>query len=304
LKLAAVDIGSNAARLQVSSVSLVAGEPKFKKVEYLRFPLRLGHDVFKHHHIGAENEQRLVQLLKAFKILIELYSVDAYMICATSAFRDANNKHEIVHRVREALGISIHITEGEEEASLIQAAIHHLLDEDNNYLHVDVGGGSTEVSLYIGLQKIASRSFDLGSMRMLEYHDATSARKAMRAWITTQKKSFTKVPTGIATGGNIRKLAQLAKRGGKKPLSLKRLEATKNCIATYSLAERISSLSLNPDRADVILPAVEIYDKAMRCGGVEKIFVPDVSLRDGIIQVLYERICGASSPHTQGPTTL
>jgi exopolyphosphatase / guanosine-5'-triphosphate,3'-diphosphate pyrophosphatase len=160
LKLAAVDIGSNAARLQVSSALLVSGEPKFKRVEYVRFPLRLGHDVFKHQCIGVENEQRLTQLLKSFKILIELYGVDAYMVCATSAFRDANNKHEIVHRIHEALGIAIHIAEGEEEASLIHAAIRHLLDDHNNYLHVDVGGGSTEVSLYTGPQKIASRSFD------------------------------------------------------------------------------------------------------------------------------------------------
>jgi exopolyphosphatase / guanosine-5'-triphosphate,3'-diphosphate pyrophosphatase len=299
LKLAAVDIGSNAARLQVSSALLVSGEPKFKRVEYVRFPLRLGHDVFKHQCIGVENEQRLTQLLKSFKILIELYGVDAYMVCATSAFRDANNKHEIVHRIHEALGIAIHIAEGEEEASLIHAAIRHLLDDHNNYLHVDVGGGSTEVSLYTGPQKIASRSFDLGSMRMLEHHDAVSAWEAMRAWITTQKKCFTKIPTGIATGGNIRKLAQLAKRGIKKPLSLKRLEATKDYIAAYSLAERINTLALNPDRADVILPAVEIYNTAMRCGGVEKIFVPDVSLRDGIIQVLYERARSVSTSHIQ-----
>lgn len=296
MKLAAVDIGSNAARLQVSSVLLVAGEPKFKRVEYLRFPLRLGHDVFKHQCIGIENEQRLIQLLKAFKILIELYDVDAYMVCATSAFRDANNKYEIVHRVQEALSVSIHIVEGEEEASLIHVAIRHLLDERNDYLHVDVGGGSTEVSLYTGFQKIASRSFNVGSMRVLAHYDAAPAWEAMRAWIVTQKKCFTKVPIGIATGGNIRKLAQLAKRGIKRPLSLKRLEATKDYIAAHSLAERINSLAMNPDRADVILPAIEIYDTAMRYGGVERIFVPDVSLRDGIIQVLYERACSVSTP--------
>jgi exopolyphosphatase/guanosine-5'-triphosphate,3'-diphosphate pyrophosphatase len=296
LKLAAVDIGSNAARLQVSSVLLVAGEPKFKRVEYLRFPLRLGHDVFKHQCIGIENEQRLIQLLKAFKILIELYDVDAYMVCATSAFRDANNKHEIVRRVQDALSVSIHIVEGEEEASLIHVAIRHLLDERNDYLHVDVGGGSTEVSLYTGFQKIASRSFNVGSMRVLAQYDAAPDLEAMCAWIVTQKKCFTKVPIGIATGGNIRKLAQLAKRGIKRPLSLKRLEATKDYIAAHSLAERINSLAMNPDRADVILPAIEIYDTAMRYGGVERIFVPDVSLRDGIIQVLYERACSVSTP--------
>ena len=297
LKLAAVDIGSNAARLQVSSALLVAGKPKFKRVEYLRFPLRLGHDVFKHQCISVENEQRLIQLLKAFKILIALYDVDSYRVCATSAFRDANNKQAVIHHVQEALNIAIHIVEGEEEALLIYKAIHHLLEERSSYLHVEVGGGSTEVSLYTGPSKIASRSFDLGSIRMLEHDDAAATWEAMQAWITTQKQYFTNIPIGIATGGNIRKLAQLAKRGVKKPLSLKRLGATRDYIASHSLAERINSLELNPDRADVILPAIEIYDTAMRCGGVEKILVPDVSLRDGIIQVLYEKACGGSTPN-------
>ena len=273
----------------MSHVSLVEGRPKFKRVEYLRFPLRLGRDVFKQQRISAENEQRLLQLLKAFKILIDLYGVDSYMLCATSAFRDADNKHEIVCRVQAALKMSIHIVEGEEEALLIHKAIRHLLAANNNYLHVDVGGGSTEVSVYKGPDKIASRSFDLGAIRMLERYDAISTWEAMHAWITTQKQCLTDIPIGIATGGNIRKLAQLAKRGIKKPLSLKKLEATKAHIASHSLAARISTLDLNPDRAEVILPAIEIYGAAMRCGGVEKILVPDVSLRDGIIQTLYER---------------
>ncbi|MHA7877797.1 MAG: Ppx/GppA phosphatase family protein [Bacteroidota bacterium] len=295
MKLAAVDIGSNAVRLQVSSVLSTAGPPKFKRLEYLRFPLRLGHDVFANQCISAENTQRLIQLLQAFKILIDLYGVDYYQVCATSAFRDAINKQEIVHRVRAVLGIAIHVVEGVEEASLIHEAIRHLLDHGNSYLHVDVGGGSTEVSLYVGHKKIASRSFDLGSIRMLGHNDATTTWEAMRTWITTQKQYLPNPPIGIATGGNIRKLAQLAKRGAKKPLTLKKLEATKDYIASYSLEERMNSLALNPDRADVILPAIAIYSAAMRCGGVEKIFVPDVSLRDGIIQALYKRFCLGST---------
>lgn len=296
MKLAAIDIGSNATRLQVSHVSLVGGEPKFKRVEYLRFPLRLGCDVFKQQHISVENEQRLLQLLKAFKILIDLYGVDSYMLCATSAFRDADNKYEIARRTQEALDMVIHIVEGEEEALLIHKAIRHLLVADNNYLHVDVGGGSTEVSMYRGPDKIASRSFDLGAIRMLEHYDAISTWEAMYAWIGVQKRCLTDTPIGVATGGNIRKLAQLAKRGVKKPLSLKRLEAIKAHIASHSLAARINTLDLNPDRAEVILPAIEIYGAAMRCGGVEKILVPDVSLRDGIIRTLYERAVQDSAP--------
>lgn len=198
----------------MSSVLLVAGKPQFKRIEYLRLPLRLGHDVFKNQSISVENKQRLTQLLKAFKVLIDLHGADYYMICATSAFRDANNKQEIVHHVQEVLNITIHIVEGE-EALLIYEAIRRLLDEPNSYLHVDVGGGSTEVSLYTGPSKIASRSFDLGYIRILEHDDAAATWEAMQAWITTQKQYFTGIPIGIATGGNIRKLAQLAKRGIK-----------------------------------------------------------------------------------------
>ena len=279
----------------MSSVLFDVGKPKFKRLEYLRFPLRLGHDVFKNRCIGVENEQRLIQLLKAFKLLIDLYGVGDYMVCATAAFRDANNKQAIVRRVQEVLSIAIHIVEGEEEASLIQEAIHYLLDQHSSYLHVDVGGGSTEVSLYKGLEKIASRSFDLGSVRMLTHDDASATWVAMRTWIATQKQYLPDIPIGIATGGNIRKLAQLAKRGIKKPLSLKKLETTKDYIAAHSLAERINNLELNPDRAEVILPAIEIYYTAMRCGGVEQILVPDVSLRDGIIQILYKKLCRGST---------
>lgn len=290
LKLAAVDIGSNAARLQVSSVLSIAGKPKFKRIEYLRFPLRLGHDVFTNQSISAENEQRLIRLLQAFKILIDLYGTDAYRVCATSAFRDAVNKQEIVRRVQEVLNISIHIVGGLEEAELIHAAIYHLLHEYNSYLHVDVGGGSTEVSVYTGLKKLASRSFDLGSIRILENNDAAATWAEMKTWIINQKQYLPNIPIGIATGGNIRKLAQLAKKGVKKPLTLEQLEATRDFIASHSLTERVNSLELNPDRADAILPAIDIYGTAMRCGGVEKILVPDVSLRDGIIRALYKQI--------------
>ena len=213
------------------------------------------------------------------------------MVCATAAFRGANNKQRIVCRIQEALSMVVHIIEGEEEASLIHEAIYHLLDRHSSYLHVDVGGGSTEVNLYIGLKKIASRSFDLGSIRVLERNDATATWAAMQTWIATQKQYLPGVPIGIATGGNMRKLAQLAKkRGIKKPFSLKRLEATKDYIAAHSLAERINSLELNPDRAEAILPAIEIYCAAMGCGGVEQILVPEVGLKDGIIQILYKKL--------------
>ena len=290
MKLASIDIGSNAARLQVSRLLLPAnGQKKFKRVEYLRFPLRLGDDVFKQQRVSAQSEKKLIQLLHALKLLIELYGVDAYMICATSALREANNKLEIVQRIKEVLGLSVDIVDGDQEAALIARAIQPLLG-DHNYLHVDAGGGSTEVSFYIGSKQVASRSFKIGTVKLLENHDVETVWEEMQTWIHTQRQRYTRTPIGIATGGNIRKLAQLAGGGVRKPFSLKRLKAMQDYLSTYSLKERINKLELNPDRADVILPAAQIYATAMKWGGVKKILVPDISLRDGIIQVLYERL--------------
>ena len=288
MKLAAIDIGSNAVRLQVSRALHTNGQTKFKRIEYLRVPLRLGHDVFKQQCISAESEQKLIQVLQAFKLLIELYGVDAHMICATSALREAHNKHEIVQRIKKVLALSVDIVNGAREAALTDSAVQHSLG-DYNYLHVNVGGGSTEISFYIGQEKLSSRSFKIGTIRLLECCDVESTWEDMQAWMHAQKQHFTDSPIGIATGGNIRKLAQLARRGVSKPLSLKRLKELHDYLAAYSLTERIHKLALNPDRADVILPAAQIYATAMEWGGVKKIVVPGISLMDGIIQELHRR---------------
>ncbi|XWN34846.1 MAG: phosphatase [Roseivirga sp.] len=288
MKLAAIDIGSNAARLQVSSVLHPNGATRFKRIEYLRFPLQLGHDIFRTQCISTEGEKKLIQLLHAFKLLINLYDVDDYMICATSALREAQNQLVITKRIKEAIGLSVNIISGEQEAALIHKAIRYLLD-DHYYLHVDVGGGSTEVSFYKGSRKIATRSFNLGAIKLLIQRDTPLTWEEMKVWIHAQRQHLGNTPIGIATGGNIRKLAQLARRGTKKPLALKQLKATKSYLASYTLKERINKLELNPDRAELIVPAAQIYDTALGWGGVKKIIVPDVSLRDGIIRALYER---------------
>lgn len=289
MKLAAIDIGSNAVRLQVSRVLHTNEQAHFKRVEYLRFPLKLGQDVFTQQRVSAESEQKLTQLLHAFKLLIELYGVVDCMICATSALREASNQLEIVQHIKDKLGLSVEIIDGEQEAALIDKAIRPLLD-DHNYLHMDVGGGSTEISFYTGQEKVAARSFKVGTIKLLEHYDVEPAWEEMQTWIHAQKQRYRSTPMGIATGGNIRKLAQLAGRGARKPLSLKKLKNLQTFLATYSVEERINKLALNPDRADVILPAAQIYTQAMKWGGVKKILVPDVSLRDGIMQVLYERV--------------
>ena len=278
--------------MQVSGVLAADGASSFKKVEYIRFPLRLGDDVFKHRRISSSNEARLVQLLSAFKILIDLYRVDAYRVCATAAFRNASNRQAIVRRIQEALDVSVAVIDGAEEAWLIHKAIYPLLAHNHSYLHVDVGGGSTEVSVYMGCRRIASHSFDIGAMRMLGNNATQTSWNAIRTWLADKQQYFTGIPVGIATGGNIRRLAQLAQGGSKQAcysLTLDRLAATQQYVATHSLAERIEKLAFNPDRAEVILPATEIYNRVMRYGGVQKILVPDVGLRDGIITVLYEQ---------------
>ncbi|MCG8339769.1 MAG: phosphatase [Cytophagales bacterium] len=289
MKLAAIDIGSNAVRLQVSSITQFQEQTTLKKIEYLRFPLRLGHDVFTSQCVSPESERKLIKLLHAFKLLIiDLYQVDDYMVCATSAIREAKNKLAVKTHVKEKLGLEIKIIDGEEEAELIGKAIRHLLDE-KSYLHIDVGGGSTELSLYVNQKKMASRSFKIGSVRMLTHHDLQLTWKEMKAWIKAQKKPIKENIIGIGTGGNIHKLFELAKRKIGKPFSLKKLKAIREYLASYTYEERVNILQLNVDRADVILPASQIYISAMEWGGIEQILVPHMGIKDGMLQVLYEK---------------
>ena len=265
------------------------GQHLFKKIEYIRFPLALGRDVFlKDQYISSANEQNLIQLLQAFKTLITLYEVDDYKICATSAWREAKNKLAIKANVEKALGVAVHIIDGDEEAGLINKAIQFLVRE-KHYMHIDVGGGSTEISFYKEQQKVSAASFKLGSLRNNLLPEVRPTWAAMERWIHAQKQHYRDKPVGIATGGNIRKLVQLAGGNGKKFLSLKRLVATQKYLATYTLEERIHKLQLNPDRAELILPATQIYLTALQWGGIKHTLAPEIGLKDGIIRALYEK---------------
>lgn len=288
MKLAAIDIGSNAVRMKVIRVTYFNQQPQFKKIEYLRFPLLLGGEVFESQFIGPESEQRLTQLLQAFKILLTLYEVDDYMICATASWREANNGLTVKANIEQALRLSINVIDGSEEAALISKAIQPFL-KGGNYLHVEVGGGSTEISFYKEQTRAATRSFRLGSIRKHATPESEEVWADMEAWIYEQKRHYRDRLIGIATGGNIRKLAQIIGRNKKEILSVKRLVASQRYIASHSLAERINVLQLNPDRAESILPASEIYLAAMRWGEVKHTLVPDAGLRDGIIKKLYEK---------------
>jgi exopolyphosphatase/guanosine-5'-triphosphate,3'-diphosphate pyrophosphatase len=288
LKIAAIDIGSNAARLQISSVLHDGGFTGFKKVEYVRFPLRLGHDVFNFGNITPESEARTIKLMECYRLLMELHEVEGYMACATSAMRESVNGEEIVERIAEATGIKIHIIDGAREAQLINNVVVQAL-EDGQYLHIDVGGGSTELNLYFNRQKIASKSFKIGSVRLLEGKESKGAWQKMEKWIEENIDSLEPI-VAVGTGGNISKLFNLVSKTSENSTSLAELQRMRNYIASFSQEERVHKLRLNADRADVIIPASDIYISVMKWVGADRILVPDLGLKDGIIQLVYEKI--------------
>lgn len=289
MKLAAIDIGSNAIRFQVSTIlPREDSRPLFKKLEYVRFPLRLGHDVFSTGRISDKSKERFKKLMKAYKLLLELYEVDAYMFCATSAMRESENGQELAHEVFDELGITINIIDGNREAEMINKAISTYLF-DHTYLHIDVGGGSTELNLYFHGKKIKTRSFKIGSVRILEHHDSPVMWEDMENWIRENvKKEYGRV-IAVGTGGNISKIFELAKLRAGKSLSLRRVKQLRDMIAGFTLEERIYNLQMNPDRADVIIPASSIYIKVMEWAHSTSIIVPEVGLKDGIMLELYEQ---------------
>jgi exopolyphosphatase/guanosine-5'-triphosphate,3'-diphosphate pyrophosphatase len=288
LKLAAIDIGSNAIRFQISSVLENGPKVIFKKLEYVRFPLRLGHDVFATGKISAKSIEKFKKLMTAYKLLIELYEATDYMFCATSAMRESENGNALAEEIERELGISIEIIDGNREAEFINRAIQSYLS-DNTYLHIDVGGGSTELNLYTGGKKIKTRSFKIGSVRVLENHDSPVMWEDMEKWVRDNvKKEFGKV-TAVGTGGNISKMYELAKLKPHRSMSFKKMIEVRDMIESHSIEDRIYKLQMNPDRADVIIPASRIYMKVMEWAHAKYIFVPDVGLKDGMLLHLYDR---------------
>ncbi|MCP1385657.1 phosphatase [Runella sp. CRIBMP] len=288
MKIAAIDIGSNAARLQISSVLHDGGYTSFKKVEYVRFPLRLGHDVFNFGSITPESEARTVKLMQCYKLLLELHEVEGYMACATSAMRESANGEDIVERIAASTGIQIHIIDGTREAQLINNVVVQAL-EDGQYLHIDVGGGSTELNIYFNRQKIATKSFKIGSVRLLEGKESKGAWGKMEQWIEDNVDSLEPI-VAVGTGGNISKLFNLVSKTADNSTSLSELKRMRDYIASFSQEERVNKLRLNADRADVIIPAADIYTSVMKWAGADRILVPDLGLKDGIIQLVYEKL--------------
>ncbi|MFN6945624.1 MAG: Ppx/GppA phosphatase family protein [Cytophagaceae bacterium] len=293
MKLGAVDIGSNAIRFQITKVLRYNDLISFKKLEYVRFPLRLGQDVFKYNEIRAEKEAKFIKLIQTFKNLFDLYEVDDYVICATSAMRESKNGSDIAYKVKELLGVNIEIIEGELEAELINKVLYNELDETKSYIHIDVGGGSTELNIYEARKKLASRSFKIGSVRLLNGNDSPLEWKEMQSWVEEKTEKVKKPIVAIGTGGNIGKIYEMANlkpaKEKKHMINLEKMQEVKDHISKYSYEERIHVLMLNPDRADVILPASDIYMTVMHWARATKMFVPELGLKDGLMLMLYEK---------------
>jgi exopolyphosphatase/guanosine-5'-triphosphate,3'-diphosphate pyrophosphatase len=248
----------------------------------------LGHDVFTKQRIGKKNEKKFLKLLKAFKLLIQLYEADHFMICATSAMREAKNGKVIAKKVKKELGLSIEVIDGEREADLISRSIFHLVDE-NTYLHIDVGGGSTELNVYEKGKKIKTKSFKIGAVRKLEKQDSPEAWNEMNEWVKESTKKYKGDILLIATGGNISKVKELIKnKNHSKKVSRKDLQHIYKKLTSHTYQERVNIFNLNPDRADVIVPATEIYLSVMTWAKGSEMIVPDAGLKDGMIRYLYE----------------
>lgn len=288
MKFAAIDIGSNAVRLLISNVYESINGPIFKKSSLTRLPIRLGEDVFVHGKISELKEFRLTKAMQAFKNMIDIHEVISYRACATSAMREASNGLEVAQRIYSTTGIKIEIVSGASEAEIIYANhIAESLDNKFDYLYIDVGGGSTELTLFSNGYIKSSRSFNIGTIRLLHNKVEKWQWDEMKTWLKKQVIS-NKPIQAIGSGGNINKLYKLAKIKESKPLSYEKLKELEVILNKYSYKERMEIIGLNPDRADVIVPAAKIYLTAMKVAECKKIYVPQIGMADGLVHLQYE----------------
>lgn len=291
MRLAAIDIGSNAARLLISDV--IPGpqdKPEFLKIALVRVPLRLGFDVFDKGEISAVKAEKVIKTIKSYKLLLDVYEVKHLKACATSAMRDAVNAPEIIKKVKAETGIDIHVISGQEEASFIYE--NHTADDmkkDESYLYIDVGGGSTELTFFSDGKMIFKESFNIGTIRLLKNQVQESLWDEMKEFLRSKTKGYHHV-TAIGSGGNINKIFSLSKRKEGKPLSLELLRDYYKEFSTISLPQRMSLYRLREDRADVIIPALLIYINVMRWTDADEIYVPKIGLADGLIHNLYDEV--------------
>ncbi|WP_396159288.1 Ppx/GppA phosphatase family protein [Flavobacterium sp.] len=288
-KYAAIDIGSNAMRLLITNiVEQQNKETQFNKSALIRVPIRLGQDAFTVGEISEENIDRMVDAMKAFKLLMKVYKVEKYKACATSAMREAYNGKEVVGIIKEQCDIDIDIIDGKIEATIIASSdLHDFLKTDKTYLYVDVGGGSTEFSLFTDGKMIASKSFKIGTVRMLNNMVTDIVWDEIEKWIKTKTEEFEEVIL-IGSGGNINKLFKLSGKLQDKPLSYLYLNSQYQYLNSLTYEQRIAELAMNTDRADVIIPATKVYLNAMKWSKARQLFVPKIGLADGIVKAMYQ----------------
>jgi exopolyphosphatase / guanosine-5'-triphosphate,3'-diphosphate pyrophosphatase len=288
LKFAAVDIGSNAVRLLFMNVIEDNQDVVFRKSELVRMPVRLGEDAFyREGIIGPEKVEKLVHTMTAFKHLMIVQDVVRYRVCATSAMREATNSTEIINYIKERTGLAVEVIDGQQEAELVYSnRIVELINEEKSYLYVDVGGGSTEITLFSNKEVISSGSFNIGTIRFLNGDISNMEFVKMKLFLTELTKRYKPIEL-IGSGGNINKVFKLSGNKEGVPLSLKKLKTIFSYIESFTIDERIRVLGFNPDRADVIIPATQLFLKIMKWTRAKKILIPKIGISDGIVHQLY-----------------
>ncbi|RYE25691.1 MAG: exopolyphosphatase [Sphingobacteriales bacterium] len=289
--LAAIDIGSNAARLLITEVNVYKdGTVDYTKLNLLRVPLRLGFDVFDTGSISDEKKKKMIDTIKVYKLLMEIYQVEAVKACATSAMRDATNGLAILEEIKKETGVDVRVISGQEEANVIyETHIAENLNSSKSYMYIDVGGGSTEITMFSNNHIIFKESFNIGTIRLLNGKVSDEQWEHMKWFIKTNVKDYQPVEA-IGSGGNINKIFSISKRKEGKPLPLDLLKDYHKELSYSSIEERQHLYSFRSDRADVIVPALQIYIAVMRWSGANEIYVPKIGLADGLIKILYKEM--------------
>jgi exopolyphosphatase/guanosine-5'-triphosphate,3'-diphosphate pyrophosphatase len=290
LILAAIDIGSNAARLLICEVIKHGTEIEFNKLNLIRIPLRLGFDVFEKGYIGFRKKKMLLNTIDAFSALMKVYEVDHYIACATSAMRDASNSKEIIKEIKTDTGIKVEVITGDLEAEIIyENHIAELLDANKSYLYIDVGGGSTEVTLFHKSAVAFQKSFNIGTVRILTNKVDDATWEDLKQTLKEIGKNYPKM-IAIGSGGNINKIFSMINSKNLKSIPIEVIREFHRVLEPMSVDERMNTYNLKRDRADVIVPALRIYANAMKWANIDEIHVPKIGLADGLINHLYEQV--------------
>jgi len=291
LKFASIDIGSNAIRLLFMNVVEDKGKTTFKKSSLVRVPIRLGDDSFINGKISEPKVKKLTKTMVAFKNLMEVHEVISFRACATSAMREASNSSQVINSIHETSGINIEVIDGKQEAEIINSTqIVEMINDSSHYLYVDVGGGSTEITHFFKKKLVQSQSFNIGTIRLLEQKVTKEQFKDMGKWLKSLKTNGKEI-TLIGSGGNINKLIKLVGAKSRQQITYDELNRIRKKLKRYSVNQRVKIFGLNLDRADVIVPASDIFIKIMNWTNAKRIIVPTIGVSDGIVHQLYNEYC-------------